>query len=182
MQVFTKNKRQFLRLGAHHLLKYKLLDEQGKEGTLSFVRNISAGGVLFHSNEHIKPGSSLELDISFPPSPDSIKIRAKVLRVSKLKTVDGFDVAVQFLNLDKDIKKFIDSKIENIIYKTKEDDMKTLAAIFIIFAAIAGIIALSTRFNLIPVIFFGAPTWLSIANTALFFSIAISLVKNKTNS
>jgi len=182
MQLFEKNKRQFLRLNAHHLLKYRMLGEEGKEGMLSFVRNISAGGVLFHSNEHIKPGSILELDISFPPSPDSIKIKAKVLRENKLKTMGGFDVAVQFLNLNEDIKKFIDGKIENMFYKTKEDDMKILSSIFIILAAIAGAIAVSTRFNLIPVIFFGAPTWLSIANTSLFFSIAISLIKNKTNS
>jgi len=182
MQLFTKNKRQFLRLGAHHLLKYKMLDEGGKEGILSFVRNISAGGVLFHSNEHIKPGSILELDISFPPSPDSIKIKAKVLRSSRLKAMGGFDVAVQFLSLNENIKKFINRKIENIVCKTEEDDMKTLAAIFIILAAIAGIIALSTRFNLIPVVFFGAATWLNIVNTSLFFSIAISLIKNKTNS
>ncbi|MDD4182303.1 MAG: PilZ domain-containing protein [Candidatus Omnitrophica bacterium] len=180
--MFKKDKRQFLRLSAHHLLKYKLLDEGGKEGTLSFVRNISAGGVLFHSNEYIKPGSNLGLDISFPPSSDSVKIKAKVLRTGKLKTVGGFDVAVQFLNLNGDIKKIIDRKIENTAYKTKEDDMKTLAAIFIIFAAIAGIIALSTRFNLIPVIFFKAATWLNIVNTSLLFSIAISLVKSKTNS
>lgn len=180
--MFSKNKRQFLRLSAHHLLKYKVLGAEGKEGMLSFVRNISAGGVLFHSNEYIKPGSTLELDINFPPSPESIKIKAKVLRSRELKGVGGFDVAVQFINLDEDIKKYIDGKIGNIVYKTKEDDMKILASIFIILAAIAGLIALSTRFNLIPVMFFAAPTWLNIANTSLFFSIAISLVNAKANS
>jgi hypothetical protein len=98
MNLFERNKRRFLRLNAHHLLKYKLLDGSGKEGVLSFVRNISAGGALFHSNEYMKPASILELDISFPPSPDSVKIKARVLRVGNLKTMGGFDMAVEFLD------------------------------------------------------------------------------------
>ncbi|MFA5337612.1 MAG: PilZ domain-containing protein [Candidatus Omnitrophota bacterium] len=182
MNLFERNKRQFLRLNAHHLLKYKLLDGEGKEGMLSFVRNISAGGVLFHSNEYMKPASILELDVSFPPYPDSIKIKARVLRVGNLKTMGGFDVAVEFLDLSEDVKKFIAKKIGNTFYKEKEDNMKSLALIFIILGGLAGVIALSIKFNLIPGVFFSPLTWLNIVNALLLFSIAISLIKNKTNS
>ncbi|MCK9572801.1 MAG: PilZ domain-containing protein [Candidatus Omnitrophica bacterium] len=182
MNLLGRNKRRFLRLNAHHLLKYKLLDGSGKEGVLSFVRNISAGGTLFHSNEYMKPASILELDISFPPSPDSVKIKAKVLRAENLETMGGFDVAVEFLDLGEDVKKFIAKKIGHTFEKTKEADMKILASIFICLGVIAGVIALSTRFNLIPSLFFSALTWLNIVNALLLFSIALSLIKNKANS
>lgn len=177
-----RNKRQFLRLMAHHLLKYKLVNEGGRGGVLSFVRNISAGGVLFHSSEYIKPGSILELTINFPPSAESIKIMAKTLRARGLKTIGGFDIAVQFLNLDEATKKFININVEKVFFKTEEDYMKILSSIFIILAVIAGAISLSTKFNLIPAIFFSASTWLNIVNTSLFFSIAISLLGSKTNN
>lgn len=180
--LFEKNQRRFLRLRAHHLLKYKLLDEAGREGVLSFVRNISAGGVLFHSDEYIKPASIIELDISFPPFPNPVKIKAKVLRARKLKAMGGFDIAVEFSDLGKDAKRFIDKKIGNTFNKHKEADMKILASIFIGLGIIAAIIAVSTKFNLIPVIFFNAPTWLNIVNTSLLFSLAISLIKDKANS
>lgn len=182
MNIFEKNKRQFLRLNAHHLLKYKILGEEQKEGALSFVRNISAGGVLFHSSEYIKPASTLELTINFPQSHESVKIKVKVLRVRELKIMKGFDVAVQFLNLNEDLKKIINRNIEGVFHRTKEDEMKILASIFIILATIAGAIALSTRFNLIPSIFFKEATWLNITNTFLLFSIAVSLLKNKVNN
>jgi len=181
MTLLAKNQREFLRLNTHQLLKYKLFGQDGKEGALSFVRNISAKGMLFHSNEYIKPESILELNISFPPSPDSIKIRAKVLRIGNLKVMGGFDVAVEFLDVGEDIKKFIDKKIGNAFNKTKEANMKILASIFVSLGAIAGIIALSIQLNLIPAIFFGPSAWLTIVNTLLLFSIAISLIKNKAN-
>jgi len=182
MNLFERNKRQFLRLNAHHLLKYKLLDGEGKEGMLSFVRNISAGGVLFHSNEYIKPSSILELSIIFPSSAEPVKIKARVLRSGNLKKMGGFDVAVEFMDLNEDVKKFLANRIGSTFYKAKEDNMKSLALIFIVLGVLAGGIALSVKFNLIPEVFFSAPTWLNIVNTSLLFSIAISLIKNKTNS
>jgi uncharacterized membrane protein YuzA (DUF378 family) len=84
--------------------------------------------------------------------------------------------------LSEDVKKFIAKKIGHTLEKTKEADMKILASIFISLGVIAGVIALSTRFNLIPALFFRASTWLNIVNALLLFSIALSLIKNKANS
>ena len=49
MSIFKKGpkreeRRKYVRLNAHHLLKYKIV---GKEEELAFARNISAGGVRF---------------------------------------------------------------------------------------------------------------------------------------
>ena len=43
-----EERRKFIRLEAHHLLKYKVLQ---KEEKLSFVKNISAGGICFFTKE-----------------------------------------------------------------------------------------------------------------------------------
>ncbi|MCK9613939.1 MAG: PilZ domain-containing protein [Candidatus Omnitrophica bacterium] len=180
--LFSKNKRRFLRLTAYHLLKYKVCgDEKNKEGVLSFVRNISAGGVLFHSAEYIKPKSVLELNINFPSSPDAIKVNARVLRSKSMK-IGGFDVAVEFLDLKDDYKNTINKRIANTFDKTREGVMKFVASIFIFLGVIAGIIAVSIKFNLIPAIFFSAIVWLNIVNTLLLFSMAISLITIRTNN
>ena len=85
---------------------------------MSFIRDISAGGVLFHSKQDIPVGSILELTINFSPSPRSIKTRAKVLRVKLLKKVEGVDMAVEFINIDNKDKNLINHKILEI-YKAQ---------------------------------------------------------------
>jgi c-di-GMP-binding flagellar brake protein YcgR len=110
--MFKKPKRRkFVRLKTHCLLKYKGI---GDREVLSFIRDISAGGVLFHSKQDIPVGSILELSINFSPSPRSIKTRAKVLRVKLLKKVKGVDMAVEFINLDNKAKSLINHKILEI--------------------------------------------------------------------
>ncbi len=181
--MFTnKDKRKFVRLPIHHLLKYKIADKQGISGVLSFVRNISAGGTLFHCNERIAPGSILELEIKVPLSTDIIKTKVKVLRTVPLEKMGGFDVAVEFIDLPAAAHKAMNERILNTHDKIEEEVfMKLMAFVSIILAVIAALLGLSIQFNLLPFILFKPIAWLSIANTLLFFSIAFSLLKNKQN-
>ena len=61
-----KERRRFIRLKAHHLLKYRVADKEEVPKLLSFARNISAGGVLFYADKEVAPGNLVELEISFP--------------------------------------------------------------------------------------------------------------------
>jgi len=107
--MFRKPKRrEFARFNTHFLLKYKGI---GGKPILSFIRNISAGGALFHCKEEIPVGAVIELSISFPPSPEPIKVLAKVLRVKQLKTVAGFYIGVKFINIGDKAKELINQKI-----------------------------------------------------------------------
>jgi len=117
--MFRKPKRrEFARLNTHCLLKYKGLS--GKE-VLSFIRNISAGGALFHCKEELAVGAVIELGISFSGSPQPIKVLAKVLRVKRLKTVGGFYVGVEFVNIGDKDRELINQKILDI-YKGQGKD------------------------------------------------------------
>jgi len=112
-----KEKRKYVRLKAHHLLKYKVL---GQDAELSFAKNISAGGVLFHSREEISLGSTVEMEILFPSYPRPIKVVAKVVWKKPVKKMEGFDLGAEFINVDEEAKKFINNKILAIDKETKK--------------------------------------------------------------
>jgi c-di-GMP-binding flagellar brake protein YcgR len=106
-----KERRRFIRLSAHHLLKYKLIN---REKELSFAHNISAGGVLFHAKSDIAPGELIELEINFPGYPTPVKAISKVVRTEKAEKVEGFNVAAEFVNIEEGAKDFVSKKIQDI--------------------------------------------------------------------
>jgi c-di-GMP-binding flagellar brake protein YcgR len=111
-----EERRKFVRLKAHHLLKYKLMD---KEEALSFARNISAGGVLFHAEEFIPEGSMVELLVNFPSYPGPIKAVAKVVRVVPLPKVGGFDIGAEFVNIEEKAREYMNQKIRKVDEEAK---------------------------------------------------------------
>ena len=106
-----KERRKFIRLSAHHLLKYKLIN---REKELSFAHNISAGGVLFHAKTDITPGDLVELEINFPGYPTPVKAVSKVVRAVRAVKGEGFEVAAEFVNIEEGAKDFVNKKIQEI--------------------------------------------------------------------
>ena len=113
MKKVGKERRKFIRLKAHHLLKYRVAGKGEEE--LSFVRNISAGGALFVAKEDIPCDSTVELEINFPQHPHSIKVVSRVVRSRALKKMGGFEVGVEFVNVDENDKEFLKKKIASIV-------------------------------------------------------------------
>ena len=109
--MVNKERRKYIRLSSHHLLKVKEID---KNKDLTFIRNISAGGVLFYSKKDIEVNTMVELEINFPNYPNPIKATAKVLRTVSLTQVGGYEVAAEFISVDQDAREFINQKIESI--------------------------------------------------------------------
>lgn len=112
-----EEKRKYIRLKAHHLLKYKVLD---KDAELSFAKNISAGGVLFYSREEVSLGSTVEMEILFPQYPNPIKVVAKIVWKKPVKNMEGFDLGAEFINVEEDAKNFINDRILAIDKEMKE--------------------------------------------------------------
>ncbi len=106
-----EEKRKYIRLGTHHLLKYK---ELGKGKELSFIRNIGGGGVLFYSEKNLPKNDVIELEINFPQYPQPIKANAKVLRTVKLADMGGYEVAAEFISVDEEARDFITKKIKEV--------------------------------------------------------------------
>ncbi|MEI8349354.1 MAG: PilZ domain-containing protein [Candidatus Omnitrophota bacterium] len=178
MGNFPQERRKFVRLGVHHLVKYRVLDEKESKDTLCFIRNISAGGVLFHSDVTVTPGKFIELQINFPSYPKPVKAVGKILRAIPLKLVGGFDVAVEFINVDDEAKDFINRRILNVFEKTKGGKSMRIVAITCFLLAILSVaLAFAMKLNL------GIPALISsfvlmrLAHTFLLFSIAASLLK-----
>jgi Tfp pilus assembly protein PilZ len=116
--MFNKNRRKFVRLKVHHLVKYKILDSAE---TLTFARNLSAGGIRFYCKEKIPKGSTVEMTINFPDSPTPLKILSKVVWIKELKKMGGFEVGAQFIDVDDDTFELLRKKIDNT-FKIAHDD------------------------------------------------------------
>jgi len=178
LYIIKKNKRQFKRLNIHHLLRYKVVEKREEISYISFVRNISAGGLLFYSKEYIPKDSIVELEISFPPYSKIVSLKAQVLRTEFLNSVGGFNIAVKFIDPEKEVIDFINDKILKVYKKIenkKEEKMRLLAFIFVIIAGlfgIFGIVAKILRLHL-PI---ALVNWMDIVKILLLFSISMSLL------
>lgn len=68
--------------------------------TKNQVTNISLGGARLYSDEHLPPGSQLEIEIYFP-SGQLMKALAKVVWIKELPqgSVSLYDMGIEFMNL-----------------------------------------------------------------------------------
>jgi len=119
--MFRRERREDLRLKGHCLLKYKTL---GSKDILCFARNISCSGVLFHVEENVELGTELDMQINFPPHPEPIKVKAKVVRVKPLKKVGGFDVGVEFIEIDEKDRDVISKAVLQVYGKVENQKDK----------------------------------------------------------
>ena len=84
-------------------IRYKIVRPRQKRGYeiehISSTENISAGGLLFVSNELLPLGSILELKIPLPDGDRPIQCLARVLRVEEIIAEKTYDIAVCFLDI-----------------------------------------------------------------------------------
>jgi c-di-GMP-binding flagellar brake protein YcgR len=76
------------------------------------VFNLSAGGISFYTRTNLEVGTILDLKIGFSRSHPSIICVGKVVRVTKhpVTSINGY--AVEFTEIDEQIKKRINKSIE----------------------------------------------------------------------
>lgn len=110
--------RVFTRLKTHHLIKYRVISS--KEKTLSFVRNISAGGVLFYSEEELPLESTLEMKISIPPRVEPVNVIARIVRSNPLKKIGGYEYGVEFVHIDEEDREVINKRVLGINKRDKK--------------------------------------------------------------
>ncbi|MFH1640633.1 MAG: ATPase, T2SS/T4P/T4SS family [Candidatus Omnitrophota bacterium] len=100
------DRRTYSRLNNKINLRYKALnskEELSRRGfnpeQLSVTRNISAGGLLFISDQIFTIGSIMELSIELPDGSQVIECLARVVRIYELEQDRSYDIAVCFLDL-----------------------------------------------------------------------------------
>jgi type II secretory ATPase GspE/PulE/Tfp pilus assembly ATPase PilB-like protein len=104
--AFLNDRRVFIRLNNNINLRYKVFrneEELFKRGfrpeEFSITQNISAGGLLFISNESLAFGSILEINVDLPVAQETVVCLARVVRASESEKKGMFDIAVCFLDL-----------------------------------------------------------------------------------
>lgn len=94
----ARDSRRFKRIRAAYLVKYQVQGRQ--EPRITNVRDISAGGLRFWSEEPLPESSVLGISIYLPPLERFVDATAQVLRARRAK--EGglvYYVAVRFLDL-----------------------------------------------------------------------------------
>lgn len=99
-------RRSYQRLNSKVNLRYKVFKSQGEllrrgftPEQLSVTKDISAGGLLFFSNEVLPIGSILELNLELPNGGESIECLARVVRVEEIEEEKNYHIAVCFLDI-----------------------------------------------------------------------------------
>ena len=99
-------KRSYQHLNSKVNLRYKVFKSQGEllrrgftPEQLSVTKDISAGGLLFFSDEVLPIGSILELNLELPNGQESIECLARVVRVEEIEEEKNYHIAVCFLDI-----------------------------------------------------------------------------------
>lgn len=116
--MFKNNKRGYVRLPAHHLIKYRVLE---KERVFSYAKDISAGGLRFHCKESIPVGSIVEIMINFPGLAEPVKVLAKITWQKSLQKGSGFEAGARFVNIDEKARSFINDSILKFFKGKREE-------------------------------------------------------------
>lgn len=115
----NKEQRQFIRLAAYHLAKYKPLSGQTRATapSLANIKDIGAGGACLVAGESLPAGSLIELKISFPSLSASISTLAKITRARQIGKSRLYRIGVQFVEIDNLLRKAIDEQVRFVYRK-----------------------------------------------------------------
>lgn len=97
-----KEKRVYVRVDEPVLVKYKLLDEPNVEAR-SVSDDISEGGLRFPTNERLRPGSPVELEINIPSDSMPLFGQGIIVWQHKFDLETGkwrFEIGTKFTDMD----------------------------------------------------------------------------------
>jgi c-di-GMP-binding flagellar brake protein YcgR len=125
-KIQGKEKRQFKRLSAYHLVKYRLSSGSTQTSAAIIVgaKDIGAGGLCIETKENIPVDSILELTVNFPPNVEPLRAKAKVKWVKKLKSIQTFLVGLEFIDINDNLRRDILSRVDSIYKITDSGSQK----------------------------------------------------------
>jgi c-di-GMP-binding flagellar brake protein YcgR len=118
-QLPGSDQRAYVRLAKKVNVRYKVFKSQDELLTRGFTseqfsvtKNISAGGVLFISDEPAPIGSTVELKIELPIGEAPIECFGRVVRIDEIEPQKAYNVAVCFLDLTSADRAKLDKYVE----------------------------------------------------------------------
>jgi c-di-GMP-binding flagellar brake protein YcgR len=122
---FERERRQFLRAGTYHLLRYvRYGSHTAFRPILSVSRNISGGGLMFIAEEKLEVGDKVEIELNFPPFGSPIKATAQVKHVRKKEKSHKWFVGAKFVELDNPAQRRILDYVDYINKALSQDKNK----------------------------------------------------------
>jgi len=107
-------KRRFQRVDINVPIRYKELgQDRSPKGTLA--KNLSEGGVKFHSDKFISLACRMVVEMTLPAMNKPIRAISKVAWIRKLPVGDNYEVGNQFLDMTKEDKGFISEYMKKMV-------------------------------------------------------------------
>lgn len=88
-------RRRYIRVDARVITWYRVGGASAPEVYGALTKNLSAGGLLFETDEAVPPGAHIEVELKVPGSPKVLRLAGRSVR---LEAVGGgrYDVGVAF--------------------------------------------------------------------------------------
>ncbi len=106
--------RRYKRINADLALEYKDLKKISGLPKGSLLKNISEGGICFHSNDFMSLACRLILNISLPNTVKPIKAISKVAWIKRLPLGDQYELGNQFLEISKEDRAYIADFVKSV--------------------------------------------------------------------
>lgn len=107
----AQNSRRFKRMRADYLMKYQISGTAG-EPQLSNIKDLSAGGVKFWTDQFIPEGTLTKVSFLVPPLDLNVEALGRTVRVRQAKESGIFYVAVRFIEVPDEAKRAINDFVE----------------------------------------------------------------------
>ena len=114
-----KEKRNFFRLNAYHLVKYRLASQEEWQMAIASIGDISAGGVRLRSDKELPRGIMLQVRINFPKVPLPVSVLAKVVWVKKLGKASRFEIGLEFIEIEDLLRQEINQRVDYVRRKSE---------------------------------------------------------------
>ena len=117
-----QEQRKYIRIGKPYIARLRVKpndDNVTNDWEAVAVFNLSAGGIFYHSKTNLEIGTILDLDIDYSRFDPNIICVGEIVRVNKTPATSINSYAVEFTEIDEQIRKMIDKNSQVTEWKQK---------------------------------------------------------------
>jgi len=115
LDSFDGDKRRHPRVDVRFPLQYKELHGTAKSIKGTITKNLSEGGVRFHTDNFISLACRLVVEVRLPSASKPIRAISKVAWIKKLPMGENYEVGNQFLDMTKEDKVIVSDYVKEIV-------------------------------------------------------------------
>jgi c-di-GMP-binding flagellar brake protein YcgR len=97
----AKERRNYPRLQAYHLAKYRLIQKSGERPIVAAIKDIGGGGICLQTEEYLPIASIIQVYINFPKFSQPIPTLAKVVWIRKPGRKKVYEAGVEFVDIEQ---------------------------------------------------------------------------------